>query len=111
MNHGTIENPLKIAVDSIQRINEKPKELNNVKEEKPEILKLAENKKNKPAEETDVYLNDLIAKFDVALLIINENKQQENEMMSQIATFYRNQGYSVTYSLFYKKIYPIGISS
>ncbi|MBN1819636.1 MAG: hypothetical protein JW833_02910 [Prolixibacteraceae bacterium] len=98
-----LENSPNIEKDSIQSEEEKSEEKNNIKEEKPENKNLAETEKIEPADVTDEYLNNLNTKFDIALLIIDENEQQENELMSQIAALYRNQGYSVTYSLFTTK--------
>lgn len=99
---GRIETPEKTTEDSIPSEIAK-KEPKTIMEEEAKTISLPETEKAQPEFDIAGYLNGLNAKFDMALLIVDENKQPENELSSRIANFYRKQNYSVTYSLFTTK--------
>lgn len=84
-----IEENKKAKIDSIKQENEKN-----------EILKRIEFEKDAAKKRIDGYLNKHDTKLDIAVLILDDNGQFVNELSSSIATIYRNQGQSVTSSLF-----------
>lgn len=79
--------------------NEKGKQEPGILKEDAEKVNPPERKNIEPAENLTRYLNNN-SKSDIAILIVDDNKQYENELSARIAGLYHNQGYSVTYSLF-----------
>ncbi len=95
-----IDNQEIILKDSFQSDKENEAGLDKISTDKAKKLNSAETRMIETTQRVDVYINDYNNKFDIAVLIVNDNRQQENEISSQIAAIYSNQGYSVSYSFF-----------
>ncbi len=94
--------------DSLGKENERKEVLRKIKQDKSEKIKLIESKKIATARRIAGYVNDLNTKFDIAILIITGKGHPANGLSSNIVTLYRNQGYSVTNSLFTKSFIQSG---
>lgn len=94
--------------DSLSTENERKEVLRKIEQDKSEKIRLIESKKIATARRIAGYVNDLNTKFDIAILIITGNGHPANGLSSNIATLYRNQGYSVTNSLFTKSFIQSG---
>jgi len=86
--------------DSLGNENERKEVLKKIEQDRAEKVRLIESKKIATARRIAGYVNDLNTKFDIAILIIDDKKLPVNGLSAKIATLYRNQGYSVTNSLF-----------
>lgn len=86
--------------DSLRQVNEKSETLKRIEKESAEKQRLIELKKIASAKIIDGYTNKSNTKFDVAILIVDNDEHILNDLSSNIAGLYRNQGYSVSSSLF-----------